>query len=311
MKLNMTSRQIEISIIICTYNTKKLTIECLNRLKKSIDFLNKPVEVIVVENGHDGTGDEIKKKYSWVKVINPKENTGFAKGNNLGIKASNKNSKYYLFLNTDVLVYENTLLQSINYMQKNIECSVLGCKLRLGDNSLQYSAGYLPTPLSVFNWILGIDLIPVIFTFLPQIHPKYKDFFKNDRRVGWVMGAFLFTRGDVIATTKGFDENFFMYMEEVEWCRRINDAGYEIWYTPSFEVTHLDKASSKKDKLKVQKIFSLEILGVIYYLKKYYSKYINWMIPVIKAGLYCRVLAFFILRNKMRYMAYIETVKKI
>ncbi|MCX6705320.1 MAG: glycosyltransferase, partial [Candidatus Woesebacteria bacterium] len=69
----------EITVIILTYNTKDLTCECLDKLKKSIDCLGKPVETIVVENGTDGTGNIIKSKYSWVKLLEPGKNTGFAK----------------------------------------------------------------------------------------------------------------------------------------------------------------------------------------------------------------------------------------
>ena len=303
--------QVEISIIICTYNTKSITLECLDKLKKSIDFLKKKVEVILIENGTDGTGIVIKSKYPWVKVIDLNENTGFAKGNNLGIEAANRNSKYFLFLNSDVLVESETLSSSIAFMEKNDECSVLGCKLKLDDGSTQPSAGFLPTPLSVFTWILGIDLLPIVSHLLNQFHPKFKEFFKKDRRVGWVMGAFLFTRNDVIATTKGFDENFFMYTEEVEWCKRINDAGYEIWYTPSFEVTHLDKSSSKSDPEKLRKIAKNEIVGVIYFLKKYYQSTILLTLFFIKLGLFLRVIAFFVLGDKNRMKTYLETLKEI
>lgn len=305
------NNSVEISVIICTYNTKEVTLRCLKQLKTSIDYLNRKVEVIVIENGTDGTDAVIYKKYPWIKLIKPKENVGYTKGNNLGIKKANKNSKYYLFLNSDALVKKDTLLKSVNYMEQNNRCSVLGCKLKFEDNTLQYSAGYLPTPFSVFNWIMGLDLIPSVSRILPQFHPKYDSYFNKDKKVGWVMGAFFFTRREVIKKTKGFDENFFMYTEEVEWCKRIEDADFEVWYTPSFEVVHLDKSSSIKDVSKIQKIFILEVLGVVYYLRKYYPNSINLMIPIIKMGLYLRSFAFYLLGNKMRHTAYIETIKKI
>ena len=188
--LLLRSKQMEISIIICTYNTKSITLECLDKLKKKHRLFKKKVEVILIENGTDGTGIVIKSKYPWVKVIDLNENTGFAKGNNLGIKIASKNSKYFLFLNTDAFVNQETLLKSVSFMEKNDECSVLGCKLKLDDGSTQPSAGFLPTPLSVFTWILGIDLLPIVSHLLNQFHPKFKEFFKKDSRVGWVMGAF-------------------------------------------------------------------------------------------------------------------------
>lgn len=300
-----------ISVIICTYNTKNLTIDCLSRLKKSIDYLSKPVEVIVIENGNDGTGKEINKKMPWVRLITPKENTGFAKGNNLGIHYANKFAKYFLFLNTDALVNKNTLSKSLEFIQTNTDCDVLGCRLKLGDGTLQASGGYLPTPHSVVAWMWGLDLVPGINKFLRSVHPKDKDFFKKDRKVGWVMGAYLFMGSEVVKKTKGFDENFFMYMEEVEWCKRIWNSGFNIYYTPSFEITHLDKSSSKSNPEKLRRIFTTEIVGIVYYLKKYYPNQMFWIMPLMRLGIIARVFAFLLTGNEMRKQAYQEALREI
>lgn len=300
-----------ISVIICTYNTKEMTLECLDKLKKSIEFLNEPVETIVVENGTDGTGDVIKKKYPWVKLITPPENTGYAKGNNLGIKAAGKTSKYFLFLNTDAFLEPETLRKSIDFMQNNSNCDVLGCRLILGDGSVQPSGGFLPTPFTVWKWIWGIDILPGLNMILNPFHPRNKNFFKSSRELGWVMGAYLFMKREVVEKTKGFDENFFLYTEEVEWCKRINDAGFKIWYTPDFAVTHLDKASSKKFPEKMRKIFKMEILGVDYFIKKYYPKQANFVKLIMTIGLYTRVLASLVVMDREKYLAYIETIKEL
>lgn len=300
-----------ISVIICTYNTKKLTIECLNNLIKSIKVLDRPVEIVVIENGSDGTADLIRKNYPWIKLLNPKENTGFAKGNNLGIKAANKKTKYYLFLNTDAMVKKDTLRKALDFIENKKDLGVLGCKLTYANGELQPSAGDLPTPLLVWSWIWGLDLLPLVGKTLKQVHPKYPEYFKKSKEVGWVMGAFfLMTRG-VIERTGGFDENFFMYMEEVEWCKRIKDAGFKIWFTPQFEITHLDKASSKGHLQNLERIYRSETMGIIYYLRKHYRNSIFWLIPVIKIGLFARALAFKIKGNEMRYRAYHNTLLNI
>jgi len=302
----------EISVIICTFNTKKLTCECLDRLKKSIELLDKPVEVIVVENGDDGTGKFLTEKYDWVKVVTPAHNLGFAKGNNLGIQKSSFKSKYYLFLNSDALVESDTLKKSLDFFENHKDCDVLGCKLLFDDLSFQPSAGYLPTPWSLSSLVLGIDLIPLINKFTKPIHPSNLDFFKADRKVGWVMGAYLFMKNEVIQKTTGFDESFFMYMEEVEWCRRIWDKGFNIWYTPTIEITHLDKASSKGDLEKIKKIYKLEIIGGMYFLKKYYSTISVLLTRLfIVIGLIMRVLVFSVNRNTLRRDAYLDTLKEL
>lgn len=307
----MNKRTPLISVIICSYNTKKLTLKVLTNLKKSIDYLEKPVEIIVVENGTDGTGKEIKKKMPWVKLLEPKENTGFAKGNNLGIAASNKLSKYVLLLNSDALVNEDTLSKSVEFMESNSDCDVLGCKLRLEDGTVQASGGFLPTPRAVVAWMWGIDLIPLVNKFLKSVHPKDRNFFNSDRKIGWVMGAYLFMKRKVITKTKGLDENFFMYMEEVEWCKRMWNSRFNIYYTPSFEITHLDKSSSKANPNKLRRIFTTEIVGIVYYLKKYYSNQMWWVMPLMKLGILLRIFAFSLTGNPMRKLAYQEALSEI
>jgi len=298
----------EICVVICTYNTKKLTLECLQKLKKSINFLGKSVEVIVVENGTDGTGDAIKKRYPWVEVVTPKTNTGFAKGNNLGVRSSSGKAKYYLFLNTDALIKKETLKKSVEFIEKRNDHDVFGCRLMLGNGKMQPSAGFLPTPFSAVTWILGIDLIPAISELIPQFHPKFKSFFERNRKVGWVMGAYLFMKREVYEKTNGFDEGFFMYMEEVDWCRRIREVGFDIYYVPNFSITHLDKASVGGDW---RKPTIREIQGSIYYLGKYFPKSRWWLIPVIKFALVLRRFAFWVVGNHNRSDIYREVLETL
>lgn len=284
-----------ISVIILSYNTKVLTDECLSKLEKSIDYLSRPVEVIVVENGTDGTGKLIEKKYPWVKLLEPKENIGFAKGNNLGLRAANKTSNFYMLLNTDAFVHENTLYESLKFMSEKRDCGLMGCKLVFGDGRFQPSAGYLPTPFSVITWALGIDLIPYVNTMLKPFHPNFRSFFKSDRKVGWVTGAFWFMRNQVIKKTHGFDENYFMYGEEIEWCKRIYNSGFDVWFTPRFEVTHLFSGSQDGTK----NAFIREVEGIYYYMKKYYPNTF-WIKPVIKIGMLARSIVFFLIGNHYR-----------
>ena len=98
-----------VSVIILSYNTKEVTLNCLDKLKISIEHAKVPVETIVVENGSDGTSDEIRKNYNWVKLIEPRVNTGFTKGNNLALKHISKFSKFVLLSPTTVALSSKTL----------------------------------------------------------------------------------------------------------------------------------------------------------------------------------------------------------
>lgn len=301
-----------ISAVIVSWNTKDITDKCLAAMKKAIAKVKDKadVEVIVVENdSEDDTPEMIAKKHPWVKLKPSGSDLGYGKGNNYGYARANHKYDYLLLLNNDAYVNEDTLLDSLEYMQNNPDCDVMGCQLRFEDGRFQPSAGYLPTPMSVWSWIWGLELVPGIKSLFKPFHPKEKDFFKKDREVGWTMGAFLFMKMDIYKESKGFDENFFMYMEEVEWCRRVREAGGHIFYTPKFWVTHLDKASAMGKPEELAKIFRREILGFVYYLNKNYKSQSWWTIPAVKLGITIRLMIFTLIGNKMRQDGYKQTLE--
>lgn len=294
-----------ISVIICTFNTKSLTLECIQKLNESIRALKKHVEIIVVDNGTDGTGKLLKQKFQFIKLIEPGINTGFARGNNLGIAEANKLSKYFLLLNTDAFVSENTLVEAVEFIESHSDCDLLGCKLVFENGYLQPSAGYLPTPFSVFTWALGIDLIFGFNRILKPFHPNYPDFFKSEKKVGWVTGAFWFMKRQVVKKTQGFDENYFMYGEEIEWCKRIENAGFNIWYTPKFEIVHLFSQSSGSTR----NAFLREIEGIYYYMNRYYPDSKLYVKPVVRLGMFARAIAFGLMGNFYRARVHWDAAK--
>jgi N-acetylglucosaminyl-diphospho-decaprenol L-rhamnosyltransferase len=294
-----------ITVIILSYNTRDITLMCLDKLRKSIDYLGQSVETVMVENGTDGTGKIIKNKYNWVKLIEPNKNTGFATGQNIGIAAANPNSKYYLLLNSDAYVKPETLRQSVKFMESNKDCHVMGCRLVYADGRLQPSAGFLPRPMTVITWAMGLDLIPGLNRILKPFHPNFKEFFNSSKKVGWVTGAYMFMKNEVIKKTNGFDEKYFMYGEEVEWFKRINDAGFNVWYTPDIEIVHLFAQSSGSTK----KAFIKEVEGIYYFINKHYPGNLFWLKPIVKLGMLMRALAFTILGKQYRAEVHFEAAK--
>ena len=303
-----------LSIIIVTWNTKSVTDECLRRLKTAIDYVNGKLdsEVVVVDNdSNDETHKMIGEKYPWVKLVRSGINLGYAKGNNLGFRKSNPKNKYLLLLNSDAYVEKETLANSLDFINSKKECDVFGCKLLRENGSLQPSAGNLPTPLNVWSWFWGMDLVPVLNKLFHQFHPRDENFFRSDRKVGWVQGAFLFMNREVFEKTKGFDEKLFMYMDEVEWSRRVHDSGYNIFYTPGFSITHLDRASAHQNPEKMAQSYTLEVIGLVYYLRKYHPEKLGMLLPLLKLGAYLRWFAFFILGNETRKQAYMKVIKEL
>lgn len=288
--------ELDLTVIILSYNTKDITGRCLSRLQSSViscqtRFKNK-IKVIVLDNAsEDGSAQMIKEEYPWARLIESKENLGFSKGNNLVMKQVK--TPFILLLNSDVYVQEDSLYKAIAYFRVNLNCDVMGARLNYSDGRLQHSAGYLPNPLNIISWILGFG----------GFHSKSKKYFSKAHQVGWVMGAFFMLKRKIYDKTSGFDENLFMHMEEVEWCKRIKDNGFKIWYVPQVEAVHLHGASTNFDLIAS---FLNELKGIKYYLKKHYRSVYFPVKLFLILGLILRVLAFSTLKKKDRAKVYLR-----
>jgi len=292
-----------VSVIILSFNTKDITNKCLGKLylaKKAADKQMIETEVIVLDNASsDGSVEMIRNKHPWVKLIVSRQNTGFAKGNNIAMQEAS--SEYFLLLNSDAFVEKLTLVKAVNYFEKHPEVDVLGCRLNYPDGTFQPSAGELPGPNNIATWLLGLELIPATYRFLSPIHPKNISYFSRDREVGWVMGSFMMLRRKVYEKTKGFDENFFMYTEEVEWCKRIKKAGFKIFYTPSFSVVHIGKASSKFVETTP---LVREMTGMKLFFKKHHPDYLAFLSLLIWFSSVLRLIVFGLFGKKEKARAY-------
>lgn len=299
---------LDCSVIVLSFNTKDITDTCLSKLHQSVlscqKRLKNKIEVIVIDNASsDGSLEMIKKKHPWVRLIASNTNTGFSGGNNLGMREGTK--PFILLLNSDAYVEEDTLALSLEYFANHPGWDLLGCQLRFANGRLQPSAGYLPTPLNTVLWILGLALLPLIGRISSPIHPRDKGFFAQERQVEWVMGAFMMLKREVFNKTGGFDESIFMYGEEVEWCKRIKDAGFSIRYIPGIKITHLDKASSN---FMMEKPLLNEIKGLVRYFHQHYAKEYFLVRVVMRAALILRIIAFTLLGKGQRRRAYWEAL---
>lgn len=290
----------KISIIIVSYNTQAITDRCLAAVEDS--RLENPFEIIVVDNAStDGSVEMIKTKHPKVKLIASKTNTGFTGGNNLAMKQATGN--YFLLLNSDAFLQENTLSQCLEAI-KNAD--VIGCKLTFEDGSLQPSAGYLPNPLNTFLWVWGLDVFPILRNIIPSVHPQIKSFFESTHSVGWVTGAFMFMKREVYDKTSGFDEKYFMYTEEVDWCKRMHNEKFTVKYVANFSIVHLMGASTGKNVSYIK-----EMQGLVYYFKKHYPAVAPLMKIIIKTGNMARIIAFEVTGNKTRANIYREIVQSL
>lgn len=298
----------DLSIIIVSFNTKDLLISCIASIKKYTKGIS--YEIIVVDNG--SSDDSVKASRDLgVKVIENKKNLGFAAGNNIGVKASK--GEYILFLNTDTEVKNNVAGEMVDYMRQNQKIGVATSALNNKDGSFQATGGYFPTLLRVFSWMTIQDL-PLVDKIIKPFHPyhsksffsKGDEFYKSKKELDWVTGAFLLTKKSIIEKVNGWDESYFMYVEEVDLCFRIKKLGYEVWYLPEWNITHLGGASSKTSEPSLIN----EYEGVKKFYKNYYP---SWQYPILrlilKIGALGRIVLFGILEGKETSKIYAKAFK--
>jgi GT2 family glycosyltransferase len=232
------------SIIIVSFNTKDILRECLASVERESDGLR--IETLVVDNhSSDGSAEMVENEFPRVRVLRSSVNLGFGAANNLAIQAAVGN--FLILLNSDAFLLPGSLRAAVNNMNLHPGVALAGARLVGRDFSWQPSARMFP---SIFNDTL-------VLTGLAAKFPKSRFFGHFDRtwadqsepaKVDWVPGAFSIVRAKVLEEIGLFDPRFFMYSEEVDLCRRIKRAGYEIWYWPDILVTHIGGESSRQVK---------------------------------------------------------------
>jgi GT2 family glycosyltransferase len=230
-----------VSVVIVSFNTRDLLRECLHELRTEIAAI--PSEVFVVDNNSaDGSADMVAKEFPEVVLIRSSINLGFAAANNRAFPSCK--GKYVVLLNSDAFLRPDAMRRAIDHMDSHPAAGLGGARLIGRDGSWQPSGRMFPSVLNEFLSLSGLS----------SRFPKSRLFGRQDRtwadqgkpvQVDWVPGAFAIIRRDVLEQVKYFDEAFFLYHEEVDLCRRIKRAGYEVWYWPDIVVVHLGGESSK------------------------------------------------------------------
>lgn len=223
---------VNLSIIILSYNTKALTLKCIESIvgqyKKELSL--KELEIIVVDNAStDGSPSAISN----FKLIQNKENVGFARGCNIGAKAAE--GKYILFLNSDTEVLDEGFLSMTDFLDKNSDVAILGGKLENNDGSIQRSCGKFYNLFNLLIMLLGLER----FGFLRSSPGKIQ-------KVDWVSGACMMVRADIFEKLTGFDEKLFMYMEDMEVCFRAKKLGFGTYFYPDVKLRHKSLGSSNR-----------------------------------------------------------------
>jgi len=274
----------QLSVIIVTHNTETLIPSLMGSLFTSLKHWGRKAEVVVIDNAsNDGTQTLINKEFLKVKLIENKDNYGYAKANNQGIKIAK--GAYILLLNSDIILNSDVLTKMISYLEKNPEVGVITCKLILPDGNIDPAChrGF-PTPWASLTYFLGLEnLFPKIPLF-SQYHLWFKSL-DTIHEIDSPSGAFYLIRKKVIDSIGLLDEKFFMYGEDLDWSYRIKKAGWKIIFNPQAQITHLKKQSGLKSlDLKTRE----NTLKAFYQaMKVFYDKHYQKKFP-----LYTRYLIF-------------------
>lgn len=254
-----------LSIVVICWNDLNVIADCLQSIVERTHLTD--FEIIVSDNGStDGSVEFIRKNFPRVQVIENGENLGFARGNNVGIRASK--GEYVLILNPDTYVHEGTLDKWVEYADRHSDAGAFGCRVLNPDGSYQQSARPFPTVRG--QLVAALYARPLAYIsdfFASDTYLGWKG--DTERAVDWQSGCCLMVRGDLLKQLGGFDEQFFYHYEEVDLCRRVWNSGRSIVFTPEASITHLGGQSVNRFPVR----FELEKYRNRYrYFYKYYGK---------------------------------------
>lgn len=285
----------DLSIIIISYNTKDLLRDCLQSIKES-NFGKYKHEIIVVDNASsDNSVEMIKKEFPRTVVLENKDNLGFAKANNQGIREAH--GRYIVFLNPDTKVTKKAIKTVLDYMEDNECVAVASPKVELANGELDEGAhrGF-PTPWNAFCHFSGLG----------KVFPKSKLF--SGYTMGWqldnpkphevdsVVGAFYMVRREAGEQVGWWDEDYFWYGDELDFSYRLKKAGWKIVYIPTVGILHYKGAASgigESDKKITTATRETKILAArasteamrIFYRKHYSGKYPRFLTWFVLAGI--------------------------
>lgn len=273
----------DLSVIIVNYNVKYFLEQCLLSVKQALTGING--EIIVTDNNSvDGSCEMVNEKFPEIRLIRNRENAGFAKANNQAI--SQAKGKYILILNPDTVVEENTFQKCIDFMNQHPDAGALGVKMIDGKGKfLPESKRSLPTPAVAFFKIFGLSKLFPRSQLFGKYHLGYLDPEKI-HSVEILTGAFMFLRKTVIDQIGPFDEDYFMYGEDIDLSYRIITNGFQNYYYPETRIIHYKGESTRKGSLNYVSLF---YKAMIIFARKHFSrKNIKLLSFLISLAIYFR-----------------------
>lgn len=263
----------DLSIVIVNWNGLKVLRACLHSVFANAAGLE--LEVILVDNASkDGSVDAVRADFPRVKILENSKNLGFAAANNQAFRMAE--GRYTLLLNNDTVILQNSLRKCVEYLDQNPNIGVVGCRVEFPDRSFQTSCYRFNEPTE----LIWSGLLPLGSVFNERLcRGRYwGKQFTTPVDVDAIAGCFFMVRAEVISQVGGFDEDFFMYGEDEEWCSRIKRAGWRIVYFPGATIIHIHRYSSSQARRALRRI---ECLSPVLVLHKRRGPLVAWYANLI------------------------------
>lgn len=281
----------DVSVIVVSYNTRELTLQCLKSVFMQIHV---SYEVIVVDNASsDDSPNQIKKSFPHVAIIENNENKGFAFANNQAIKQAN--GRYILLLNSDtVLLSDDTFNKMVVFMDAKPQAGISSCKVTKPGGILDYPCKRsFQTPAVFFYRSLKMDKVFPHHQKFGKYHLTYLD--ENQiHEVDAISGAFFMIRRETLDDIGLLDEKLFMYSEDMDWCLRAKQNNWKVYYYPEVQIIHYKSRSNKKRSLQMMYWW---YYSTWYVYKKHMAKRYNFIVNFTVFLGFCTMFAVSLLRN--------------
>lgn len=277
-----------VAVSIVSFNTKVLLENCLKALQAQ--KTQEQINIWVLDNdSKDGSPQMVEEKFPEVKLIKSEKNLGFAKGQNQVLKQVK--DKYVVLLNPDTQFENNFIDEMVNFMEKNPNCLISGGKLVDFNNRLESNGGDFPFGAALFNWLFNLEFLGNTFS----LHRNDKEYYSVAHEVDWVSGTMMVLRRESLEKIGYFNEDFFMYFEDVELCYRAKKSWGKVMINPDVIIKHKSGSSSGNPRFAQWKG---EFAGLITFYK--------WNRGFLGA-LYARILIY--LAILLRILAFLVTGK--
>jgi O-antigen biosynthesis protein len=258
---------VELSIIIVNYNVKEFLQNLVHSLQKAVSNVNH--EIIVVDNASDdGSVEFIREKFPQIKLIANQANLGFSKANNIALRVAQ--GKFLLLINPDTIISEDTISKMIEFFDGHHNAGLVGCKILNPDGSLQLACRRsFPGPWTSFCKVTGLSTLFPKSKLFAKYNLTYLDE-NTTHEVDAISGSFMMMKRVVYEKVGGFDEQFFMYGEDLDLCYRIQKNGYKVYYYPGTQIIHYKGESTKRSSLDETKYF---YKAMQLFVKKHFSSF--------------------------------------